>query len=241
MSDILKIQYDICDSTNTRAREYLRENEVSRAVFVANAQTNGRGRQGKSFYSPADTGVYMSYVFRADLPFTDAANVTTAAAAYVCSALESLCKKNLSVKWVNDIYLEGRKICGILAESVFDSCSKNIKYVIIGIGVNLCTEDFPSEIENIAGNLGFSEKEKVVDALLEAMNKLADNPCGREFMDYYRKKSSVIGKNIVCISNGECKKALALDVDDLGGLVVKYENGEVETLRSGEISIRPDV
>ena len=238
MTELIRVHYDKCDSTNLRAKEYLKENKPERAVFTADYQSAGRGRQGKSFYSPKSTGLYMTYVFRADLPLYDAVSVTTAAAAAVCHALEKVSGKTLSVKWVNDIYKDGKKICGILAESVINSVTKLVDYVIIGVGVNLTTDNFPDDIKSVAGCLDFGDKQAVLEAIICEFDKIADNPTDRSFMDYYREKSLVIGKNIICITKDGQQNAFALGVDNDGGLQVKFDDGTEKTLTSGEISIR---
>ncbi len=232
------IRYDICDSTNLRAKEYVKQNKIDRAVFIANAQSQGRGRQGKSFYSPENTGIYMTYVFRADMPLYSAVSVTTYAAAAVCKALETVSAKDLQIKWVNDIYLEGKKICGILAESVMDSKSKNVEYVIIGVGVNVTTSEFPDDIKDIASSLGDVDKQKIIDAIISGFDEIADNPTDRKFMEYYRQKSMVLGKEITVISKSGTRYATAISVDDDGGLKIRLSNGTEEILNSGEISLK---
>lgn len=237
MNKLKIIQYDICDSTNTRAKEYIKNEKTDRALFIANEQSAGRGRQGKSFYSPKDTGIYMTYVFACDMPRTSIVSVTTSAACAVCRALERVSQKKLSIKWVNDIYLGDKKICGILTECVTNRVTNGTLYVIIGIGVNLTTELFPDDISEIAASLGDFDKQTIIENIVSELEKIADNPTFKD-MDYYKSHSMVIGRQITCITNGETKNAMALDIDNDGGLVVKFENGDVKTLTSGEISIR---
>ena len=110
--NITRIHYDMCDSTNLRAREYLKEHSPDALLITASGQSAGRGRQGKSFFSPKDTGLYLTFAFRTSLALDSLCFVTTAAAAKVCAALETLCGRPLSIKWVNDIYCENKKICG---------------------------------------------------------------------------------------------------------------------------------
>ncbi|MBQ8605921.1 MAG: biotin--[Clostridia bacterium] len=236
--NITKIHYDICDSTNLRAREYLKENAAERLLITANAQSAGRGRQGKSFFSPHGTGVYMTFAFKADFPLKDAAYITTAAAAKVCGALEKLTDKRLFIKWVNDIYCDNKKICGILCESVVNQPSGMVEYIIIGVGINLTTEIFPKELSGIAGSLGFENRSAVISAVTDALCEIASDPCDRSFMDYYRTRSMVIGREIICIINGQEKAGRALSIDDEGGLCVQFSDGERAILTSGEISLK---
>ena len=235
---MIKLHFDICDSTNLRAREFLKENAVDRLLVTATEQSAGRGRQGKSFFSPKGTGVYMTYAFRADIPFCSAVGITTFAAAAVCEALETLSGKRLGIKWVNDIYLEDKKICGILAETVALPHTNIVQYIIIGVGINLTTDFFPEDIRDIAGSLGFSDRDKVISAVTSALGEIAAVPEDRSFMDYYRSRSTVLGQDIICITNQKSVAAKVLSIDDDGGLLVELEDGTTEILRSGEISLR---
>lgn len=236
--NIVKIHYDLCDSTNLRAREYLKEHSPKALLITANAQSAGRGRQGKSFFSPKDTGLYMTFAFRANVTFDSVCFVTTAAAAKVCDALERVCGDRLFIKWVNDIYYKNKKICGILCESVVNYHNNMVDYVIIGVGVNLCTEKFPKELEDIAGSIGIFDKTALLDEVTRSLCDIANSPTDCSFLDYYRSRSMVIGKDILCITVSGDRLAHVLGIDDCGGLIVRYEDGVQDVLRSGEISIR---
>jgi BirA family biotin operon repressor/biotin-[acetyl-CoA-carboxylase] ligase len=231
------IYYPSIDSTNTQAKRLIKDGKSGSFLVVADEQTNGRGRQGKSFYSPKDTGIYMSYVFHPKKAFENVIASTTAAAVAVCRALENLTDLNPKIKWVNDIYIENKKVCGILCETVSDIETNTVNSVIIGIGVNISTEDFPSDIENAASlgkEIGRAELIAEITRQLEAV--VSKDFC--EFIDYYRSRSMIIGKEISFIQNGVATKATALEIENNGGLVVELENKEIKTLRSGEISIR---
>lgn len=227
--------YAVTDSTNTRAKEYVKERDIKAAVFVADTQTSGRGRQGKNFYSPNGTGLYMSYLFECDSALTDAVSITTAASVAVVRAIESLCDRRLFIKWVNDIYLDNKKICGILTEAV--TKNNRLTHVIIGVGINLTTENFPDEICDIAGALGDNALTR--DALLRAVTKelAALDLSDKSYLDFYRERMLVLNKKITYTENFVSKDAVAVGIDDEGGLIIETEEG-VKTLRSGEISIR---
>ena len=139
------IVFNSTDSTNTQARRILSSKHSERMLIVANEQTNGRGRLGRSFYSPADTGIYMTYSFYTEKTCNNIARITTAASVAVAKALNCDAK----IKWVNDLYCNDRKICGILTESFSSAMGKGL-YVLVGIGVNLTTESFPDDIKMIA-------------------------------------------------------------------------------------------
>ena len=138
--------YEITDSTNQRAKEYIKTHEFDRMLFVANEQTAGRGRLGKSFFSPKDTGIYMSFAFKSDRPLCDIVHITTASAVAVARAIEEHTTYRTAIKWVNDIYINDKKVCGILCESTGG-------YIIIGVGVNVTTSDFPDDISDVADSL----------------------------------------------------------------------------------------
>lgn len=228
-------RYDITDSTNTRAKEYVKANDCDRALFIANAQSEGRGRQGKSFYSPDSTGLYMTYVFKADMPLTDTVHITTAASVAVLEAIKQVSGKSPLIKWVNDIYLDNKKICGILCETVTDYKTGRVTHVIIGVGINLETKEFPKEIEGIAGSLGSVDKNTLLDLIVKNLDKYCKD--GVPFIEIYRQNSLVIGKEITYTRNGASHTAIASAINDEGGLIIN-ETGRISVLSSGEISIK---
>lgn len=225
------------DSTNNYCKKLLLQNKQGEFLVVADRQTAGRGRQGKSFYSPAGTGVYFSLVIRPNTSLKNAVTVTTAASVAVCKAIEGLTDKIPKIKWVNDVYVDGGKICGILTEATTNFEEGTVDSVIIGIGINLSTKSFPSDVEN-AGCLNAQvNKNMLVAEIVNELLRIADGNY-KSFIDYYRSHSMVIGERIKCIQNGVVTPATAIAIDETGGLLVELENGERKTLRSGEISIR---
>ena len=229
--------YPSVDSTNNQAKKLLNEEKKSKMLIVAETQTNGRGRQGKSFFSPALTGIYMSFVFHPETDFASSLTVTTAACVAVCRAIEKLTDLRPEIKWVNDVYLNGKKICGILCEAINDYETKTVKSVIVGIGVNISTADFPDCVEN-AASLGVDVKR--ADLIAEITKELEKVVyCDyNSFIDFYRAHSMIIGKEIVFIENKTEYYAKAVAIENDGALTVQLESGETKTLRSGEISIR---
>lgn len=232
--------YDTINSTNARAKLFCESHKDTNinALFVANHQSEGRGRLGRSFYSPSDTGLYMSLLTKPPKDTSDMVCLTTAAAVCVTQALEELCDIKPQIKWVNDIYLGSKKVCGILCEAVTSDKTNAIDYVIIGIGVNISTTDFPTEISGIATSIGqdINRNElcaKITDNLIDMKNTIAN----RSFIDEYKAHSLVLGKEITYTQNGETKSATAIDIDNNGGLVIKTESG-IDTLSTGEISVR---
>lgn len=238
-------------STNDKARELATFGQAipSRAVVVANEQTAGRGRLGRSFYSPADTGIYMSFLIKPEFDITHARLITTAAAAAVASAIESLTGFVPEIKWVNDVYLHDKKICGILTEAVSDFESGAIQYLVVGIGINCSTKKFPKELEGLGGSISEENEPFFRNALVaEVINQfipLTYHLDERSYLSYYRAHSMVVGKDILVYRNGmdgtsEGQAAYAKGIDNNGGLMVVYGDGTNETLATGEISIRLD-
>lgn len=236
-SDLAVAFYDETDSTNNQAKRLINEGRNENLLVCAARQSAGRGRQGKSFYSPDGSGIYMSLVVHPESSLQNAVTATTAAAVAVCRAVEALTDLTPQIKWVNDVYVNGKKICGILTEAVTDFESGTVSSVIIGIGVNITTADFPADVEN-AGALDVNVSRsaliaRIADELLQIT--LGDYSA---FISYYRTHSMIIGKEIVFYENGSAASALALEIDETGGLVVKTDGGEIRTLRSGEITVR---
>jgi len=223
------------DSTNVWARRLLSEGKTEAALLTAEYQTAGRGRQGKSFYSPRGTGLYMTLLLPWNQPVTSPVHITVDASVAVCRALETLTEQPFQIKWVNDIYRNGRKVCGILAEAVADWEKGVIRHLILGVGVNVRKTDVPEELTDIVRWLVCPVDRNILAA--EIANQIA---MPRDTMAYYREHSLVLGKNIRCLENGRWKGARAVDIDEEGALVIREESGEMRTLRSGEISVRLD-
>lgn len=226
------------DSTNNEAKRLIAAGKTGTALIVAEEQTAGRGRRGRDFFSPALTGIYMTFSFQSSMPLTDAVGITTATAVAVFLAIKDLTGVETEIKWVNDIYLHGKKICGILTEAISDFESGCVQHIIVGVGMNYQTADFPRELKGIAGSLspvGVNRNRmiaRIVDRLLDILNGDVD------YLSIYRQHSLVLGKEIVYERDGVKHEARALDIDEEGGLVVAYADGSQATLTSGEISLR---
>ena len=225
--------FDEIDSTNRVAKEM--ESNPPQLV-VADSQTAGRGRLGRSFYSPANTGIYMSIKMGGFSQLADGVFITSAAAVAVTDAIFTLTGIETGIKWVNDIYHDGKKICGILAESV---CLDGKFFVVVGIGLNLTTAEFPEEISEIAGSLRTSvPREAFIAEITKNLLDICENREDCDFMERYRKRSIVIGKEINYFREGVQKSATAIAVDPSGGLVVRDDDGNDTTLSTGEITVR---
>ncbi len=233
------------DSTNNVCRKKADLGESEGYVAVAGAQTSGRGRRGRSFYSPADTGIYLSILLRPEGYNSDQVlKLTTMAAVAVSESIEKLSGKKAEIKWVNDIFVDGRKASGILCEALFDVNGGKLECVIVGIGINAYAPSggFPKDIAETAGSV-FSKtevglKNRLVAEVLNRFMAFYHDLPGDYYYDEYRKRSFVIGKDIKVINGGSIVNAHVLDLDKDCGLVVRYADGSEEVLNSGEISIR---
>lgn len=228
------------DSTNSEARRLLANGLAQPTLVAADRQTAGRGRSGRSFYSPAGTGLYMSLVLFPDTDLADAVRLTAAAAVAVVRAVEALTDRRPGIKWVNDIYLDGRKICGILTEAAAGLESGRPQGVVVGIGLNVATERFPDELADTAASLfpvGVP-RNRLAAAIAAELLALAEDPADGRFMADYRAHSLAPGRAVTYTAGGETRRALAVGIDDAGGLVVEDAAGRRTVLRSGEISLR---
>ena len=243
--DIPITVYKTIGSTNTEAKLLAMQNALHGTIIMSEEQTEGRGRMGRNFYSPADSGIYLSIILKPKLNISDSVLITTAAAVAVCLAIDKFTHKDAKIKWVNDIFIDDKKICGILTEAVTDIESGTINSVIVGIGLNVKTEIFPEEIKEIAGSI-FDTKDKdnsfirnqlsaeVINNVLTVCNDLTN----RSFLKIYKERSMIIGEKIKYLKNNEWFEGYAEDIDEFGGLVVFHEDGHKEVLHSGEISVR---
>ena len=244
-SKIKFVRYlDEVNSTNTFAKKLALDNSTPHgSLIIANKQTAGRGRQGHTFESPAGTGLYMTLILRAG----KFQMITIAAAVSVCFAIEDLTGLRPKIKWVNDIYLDDKKICGILTEAVTNFENGEIESVVTGIGVNISTKNFDAQnagsILDNANNTQikpFGRDElaaKIADYLIDFADDL-ENP---NLINAYRQRSFLLGQKIKFTRNDIEYHAKAIAIDDSGGLVVVDENSKEEILRSGEVFlVRPE-
>lgn len=239
--------YDVVDSTNSMLKIEAEAGGREGKVIVAEHQIQGRGRRGRSFYSPKDTGIYMSLLLRPKISAYQSLSITTCAAVAVAQAIEMNSEKQAKIKWVNDIFIDDRKVSGILTEASIDLESGGLKYAILGIGINVFTptEGFPDELDDISTSI-FNEQEysaerrsKLIGDILKSFMAYYYNIEEKPFLKDYKNRSLILNKEI-SVTNGpnDARKAIALDIDENFHLKVRYENGEIAYLNSGEVSIR---
>lgn len=229
----------VVGSTNTELKTLGENGGKDGTVLIALEQTEGRGRLGRSFYSPKDTGLYMSILLRPDFSANEALFITACAAVAASEAIDKTGVKT-QIKWVNDIYLEGRKICGILTEASMDFESGRLNYVVLGIGINLITSDFPDELKNIAGSVSSNNDDLrafVSAEFLKSFFGYYKNLCSREFISEYRNRSILIGKEIVFSRGNELFDGTVIGIDDDMRLVVRLKNGDEKAFSSGEVQL----
>lgn len=254
------------DSTNTYAKRLLSEcgnlrdhtgsltqagQKYHKSIYVAESQTAGRGRLGRTFYSPAKTGIYLTIVYAPQHGIRQPAKMTAYSAVAVARALKELYNIDAQIKWINDIFINGKKVSGILTEGFTNFETGTIESAIIGIGINISDNPdiFPEEVQKIAGSIKGTDSEKGAGrselAACVAANviRLLDEDA-EDTMQEYRKRSLLIGKSIkvhpVIDDAASVYDAKVVDVDDCAGLVVELSDGTRKTLSSGEVSIGSD-
>lgn len=240
--------YESIDSTNKLAKRMAGEGAAHGTCIAANMQTEGRGRLGRTFFSPAHNGIYLSVILRPQMDMSKSTQITTMTAVAVANAISSVCGIETQIKWVNDLYYNGRKVCGILTEAVTNFETGQIESVIVGIGINCAPPgpDLPDDIKDIygfiPGGYTFSRNQLTAEVISQIMTLCDNLEMGDDsFVESYRNRSMIIGQDINVFKTGLARTPIpahAVDIDRSCGLVVRYEDGTQETLTSGEISIR---
>ena len=238
LSDLNVYGFDCIDSTNSFARSLLDKGIVDPTVILSNGQTDGRGRRGKSFYSPSDTGLYMTLMYCADRG-SDFLRVTSKSAVALYRSILNVTGTEVGIKWVNDIYLNGKKVAGILSELVQLRSDPERNGVIVGIGINLSTSSFPPDIKEVAGSLNLkTNKYELASEIIKELYTLLILSSDNSYMEDYRKHSIILDKEITYERNGIIRKGIASSINDNGALLVLLPDGTTDTLSSGEISVR---
>ena len=239
--------FDTVDSTNTRAKALARDGAPHGTVLIAGSQTGGRGRLGRSFSSPTGLGVYLSVILRPGCAPDALMHLTCAAAVAACKAVENAANLCPQIKWTNDLVCEKKKLGGILTELSVDGKTGLIDWAIVGIGINCLQkpEDFPAQLRDMAVSVrqltsAPCSPARLAAALTEALFQMDAGllSAKKQLMDDYRKRCMTLGKQIVILQGDTVRHATALDLDENGGLLVRYDDGQCQTVCSGEVSIR---
>ena len=240
------VWFDVIDSTNTQAKELAAAGAPAGTVLVADMQTGGRGRMGRSFHSPAGTGIYLSVVLRPECRPEELMHLTCACAVSARQAIQKVTGLDCGIKWINDLVLNGKKVAGILTELSMAADGK-VRHAIVGIGINCSQQpgDFPPEIASIATSLAM-EAEKPIDrsrltaALIEQFSQMDQMLLsGKDtIMEAYRKSCITLGKEVSVHRFASVRHGIARRLDADGGLTVQFPDGSLETVNAGEVSVR---
>lgn len=237
--------YKITSSTNELAKKLALSGAKHGTVIIAEEQTKGKGRMGRTFYSPPNTGIYMSIILRPNLTPLDSILVTTSSSVLICDAIYKVTGIDCQIKWINDIYINNKKVGGILIETSSNFKSENIDYLILGIGINLTTpkNGFPNEIKESAGylydkNNNCINKNILCAEILNNILSVIPNIKDYNFIPEYKKRSIILNKEILYKSYGNTFTGKAIDITKDGSLVIKHKDDTIKILNSSEISIR---
>ena len=237
-------RFETIDSTNTYLKQLAEAGAEGGTAVIAHSQTGGRGRLGRSFHSPAGSGIYLSYLLRPNCKPEGLMHLTCAVAVAMCDAVEKATGLRPGIKWTNDLVWQKRKLGGILTELGFENGL--VSYAVVGIGIN-CTqteEDFPRELRSIATSLSAVSGKPVDMAALEeqmlaALQTMAESLDRKEdILRRYRSDCVTLGQQVCVVRADEVTYGTALDVDGDGALVVRFEDGSVRAVSSGEVSVR---
>lgn len=238
--------FDTVHSTNRVLSELAYDSPTDGQIVIADAQTSGRGRFGRSFYSPDGSGIYLSFLFRPETPPASSVSVTAWTAVAVAKAVETVCGVHPGIKWVNDLILGGKKFGGILTEMSIEGESGRIRQIITGIGINVNNPSgsFPDELKESATSL-FAETGSVFSraelacAIIRELDllRLAWPDRQAEYLEAYRARNITTGKTIL-LMDGSGRTAAAESIGDDFSLNIRFPDGSADTLTSGEISIR---
>lgn len=236
------VHFDTIDSTNTYAKSVGYESENG-TVIISEEQTNGRGRVGRIWHSKKHEGIWMSIILKPEISPMEAPFITLIAGASVVNALSKLGIDSY-IKWPNDLIINNRKICGILTE--LSAEIERVNYIVVGIGINVKSMEFDDEISKVATSIykeGYEiTRVDIVKNILEEFEQLYKEYIYDDKKDNVlnicRDKSAVIGKYVYAIKGNQKDYVECIDINEEGNLLVRYENGNIREVISGEISIR---
>ena len=229
--------FDSIDSTNSYARKLLTES-CNNHVIISDMQIAGRGRQGRSFYSPRNNGIYMSIILNVNKNFSEHDLFTIVVATIVLDAIEKVSGLECKIKWVNDIFVDRKKICGILCENVLSDDATFIEHIIVGIGINVASvEDFPKELSGVAGAMGLDiDRNLLISEILKEIYGFTASYEIEKYLPRYKEKSLVIDKKISFKRNETEYTGKVISINDKGHLIVDI-GAEMIELKSGEIRL----
>ena len=232
-------------STNTLLAQEAQKGAPEGTVLAAHCQSGGRGRLGRSFASPKDGGLYFTLLLRPSFAPADAARLTPACAVAMARAIENTCAVSPQIKWVNDLYLHKRKICGILTEATPDKCGQKLDYVLIGLGTNIypADESLPAELAAKAGTIFPAKPEidyraRILAAFLDEFFTIYPNLSHAKLYQAYKERLFIIGKPVYVTHGNEKYNAQVIGLNEDFSLLVRTAAGDIKNLSSGEISLK---
>lgn len=244
-SNIEIYNYKTISSTNEVAKDLALSGAKHGTIVISEEQTAGKGRLGRTFYSPANTGIYMSIILRPNLTAIDSVLITTSSSVAICDAIYKVTGIQSQIKWINDIFINNKKVGGILTEASTNFESGTIDYLILGIGINFYNpkENFPCELKEIAssiyaGNCNGINRNMLCSEIINNILDMIPKIKSYEFISEYKKRSIILNEEIMYTTGGVSSKGKAIDINRDGSLVVRHEDGSIKILNSGEVSIR---
>lgn len=236
--------FDSIDSTNNYAKYLAASGAENGALVTAETQTAGKGRMGRSFYSPSGGSIYMSVVLRPQTDMESSQLITSCITVATAEAIDRVCSTDVKIKWVNDLFLGEKKICGILTEASLNFENGRLDYAVAGIGINLKSvknsfsqqlSEIATSIEDETGNI--PDRCRLIAEILKNIDLYMSNMEKRNFLNEYRRRSFILGKRIAVSKFNSERMATAIGISDNAGLIVRYDDGNEETLHSGEARI----
>ena len=234
-------------STNTVLKGLAEQGGAEGMVLLAQEQTQGKGRLGRTFFSPKGTGLYMSVLLRPRFSAEEALSITTAAAVAVAEAVDQVTGQHARIKWVNDVYLRGRKVCGILTEAAVDFESGGLQYAVLGMGINIREPEggFSPELAQVAGALFPGEvpagaRTRLAAAILNRFFSYYQALPDRTFMKAYAKRSLLTGMEVAYTQGDRAGEGLVLGVDEEARLLLRLPDGREQAFSAGEVQIKKD-
>lgn len=230
------------DSTNNFAKSLAQLGAVHGTTVVSEVQTQGKGRMGRDFYSPMGMGVYMSVILRPKLSVEHSLLITSCAAVAVAEAIEKVAGIECKIKWVNDIYAGGKKLCGILTEASVDVEQGGLEYAIVGMGINVQNVTFPKNLADVATSVKMESgksvsRSQLAAEILNCLEECLETIRDKSFLEEYRRRSNVIGMRIEVTHNEISEEMDCIGIDEISRLLVRLDSGEEKALTSGTVRI----
>ena len=233
---------DVTSSTNDYLKSIVNTKKEG-YVCIADQQLKGKGRNGRSFYSPKQKGIYMSFLLKPTLSVYESLKITACASVGLWEAIMKNYQIPSKIKWVNDIFIEEKKIGGILCEASLEMNTAKMDYMIVGIGVNVHKQSFTKELKTIAGSIEeFTDntvsRNQLIQDILNSFYKYYNEIEENTFLPIYKKYSSILHKHIIVYEKNHSYPAKVLDINENANLIVRKEDGSTHTINSGEVSVR---